>query len=116
MALHSPATCCLAHPGFADVHRHTSRARTKRRCGRKRLQLRGQETGRLPNNNERRGKNWHVRTKEILKGYLAFVNVGTFIQSVQIRDHKRTRPDGYMRDHDSLRERGIEFGFFEGNC
>ena len=81
------------------------RLRLLTHCGRKRLQLRGQETGCLPNNNERRGKNRHVRTKEILKGYLAFVNVGTFIQSVQIHDHKRTRLDDYMRNHDSLRER-----------
>ena len=36
------------------------------------------------------------------------MNVGTFIQSVQIRDHKRTRSDDYMCDHDSLRERERE--------
>ena len=43
--------------------------------------------------------------------------MGTFIRNVQIRDHKRTRPDDYMCDHDSLREgEGSSTDSFEGNC
>ena len=64
----------------------------------------------------REGGKLEYSNKERLKGYLASVNMGMFIQSIQIRDHKRTHPVDYMRDHNSLRERGIEFGFFEGNC
>ena len=64
----------------------------------------------------REGEKLEYSDKRETERYLASMNMGMCKQSVQIRDHERTRPVDYMCDHNSLREREIEFGFFEGNC